>query len=163
MAKSELSFLARAATCFGVGYLPKAPGTWGTLVAVPAALALGLVPPIIAMSTVLFLTIFALIACEKYERESGEHDAGAVVIDEFVGYLIAANWLPFTWQSFVGAFLLFRLLDITKPLFIGVMDRKIKGGIGVLADDVAAGIVANIILQVIYTQTTWLGSQAVHS
>lgn len=158
-AGSTFSIWSRLATCFGVGYLPKAPGTWGTLVAIPFAVLLAKIQPLHAMLTILVLTIVAVIACERFEKEQGEHDSSHVVIDEFVGYLVAVNWLPFTWQSFFFAFAVFRFLDISKPLFIGKIDRTLKGGIGVMADDLAAGIVTNILLQTVFYQTQWLGQQ----
>ena len=80
-----------------------------------------------------------------------------VVIDEVAGFFVTLTWLPVTWQTFLAGFILFRLLDIWKPLFIGVMDRKIKGGAGTVLDDIAAGIVANLILQAVYYRTDWLG------
>lgn len=93
-----------------------------------------------------------------YENYFDTHDDKHVVIDEVVGFLITMTWLPVTWQSFVGGFLLFRLFDIWKPVPIRNIDQKIKGGLGVVADDVVAGIVANIILQMIYQNTGFLGA-----
>lgn len=154
-----MTFWSRLATCFGIGDLRPAPGTWGTLAAVPFAVGLGMIDPVLALILVFALTIVALMACERFEQESGEHDSPRVVIDEFVSYLIAVIWLPMTWQSFVFAFVVFRFLDITKPLFIGQIDRKIKGGVGTLADDLAAGITTNVLLQVVFYQTNWLGLQ----
>lgn len=154
-------FMAKAATCFGVGKIKPAPGTWGTLVAVPFALLIAKLDPLANLAVCFGLTLFALFCCVAHEREMKTHDSQEVVIDEFVGYLIAVVWLPFTWQSFVFAFVLFRLLDITKPLFIGRLDRELKGGVGTLADDVAAGIVTNVLLQVMFTQTNWLGTQLI--
>lgn len=111
------------------------------------------------MAACLLILTLAIVACEIHERDFGGHDASEVVIDEVIGYLIAVTWLPFTWQTFVFGFALFRLFDIWKPLFIGIMDKRMKGGVGTVVDDVAAGIVANVILQVIYHRTTWLGVQ----
>ncbi len=68
-------------------------------------------------------------------------------------------WLPMTWQAILIGFVLFRVLDIGKPLFIGYLDKKVQGGLGVMLDDVAAGVIASLIMQVLYTQTNWLGSQ----
>lgn len=145
------------ATCGGVGYAPKAPGTFGTLVAVPVAVALAFMPPILAMAIIMGVVMVGIQACERFSKTSGAHDRQEIVIDEFAGYLIAANMLPFTWQSFFAAFVLFRFLDITKPLFIGRLDRTVKGGVGVMVDDLAAGIVANVLLQFAFYQTDWLG------
>ncbi len=64
-----------------------------------------------------------------------------------------------TWQAYVAGFCLFRVLDIFKPFPIGYLDRKISGGMGVMADDIAAGVIANLILQIVYTKTLWLGVQ----
>lgn len=147
------------ATCGGVGYAPKAPGTFGTLIAVPFAVALAFLPPVLAMAIIIGITMMGIQACEKFCAVSGEHDRQEIVIDEFAGYLIAVNMLPFTWQSFFAAFILFRFLDITKPLFIGRLDRNVKGGVGVMVDDLAAGLVANVLLQFAFYQTDWLGVQ----
>lgn len=105
------------------------------------------------------LLILGIICCQKYENYKGSHDSSEIVIDEVVGILITMTWLPMSWQSFVLGFLMFRLLDIWKPLIIGMADKKIKGGLGVMADDVIAGILGNILLQVIYQKTDWLGQQ----
>jgi phosphatidylglycerophosphatase A len=81
------------------------------------------------------------------------------VIDEVIGFLITMTWLPMTWQAYLAGFLLFRVLDIFKPFPIGYLDEKVPGGLGVVADDVAAGMIANIILQVVLVKTAWLGMQ----
>lgn len=153
------TFFKLLATWFGVGRLRPAPGTWGTLAAVPLAVLLAYVGPFAHMIFCVFLLVVSITAAEVYEQDKGEHDSSEIVIDEVLGYLIAVTWLPFTWQSFVLGFLLFRLFDIWKPLFIGLMDRKLKGGVGTVLDDVAAGIVANVILQIIYYKTALLGWQ----
>jgi phosphatidylglycerophosphatase A len=85
------------------------------------------------------------------------HDPGEIVIDEVIGYVIAATWLPLTWQTFVAAFVVFRLFDIWKPFPIRQIDQKAKGGLGTVLDDVAAGIAANMVLQFVYAQTGLLG------
>jgi phosphatidylglycerophosphatase A len=152
-------FLLAMATGFGAGRFSKAPGTIGTLVALPLAALLmkwGVMPHMIF---VVLLTPFAIASAELYDQQSESHDRPEVVIDEILGILIALTWLPLTWQTFLAAFVLFRILDIWKPLFIGTLDRKLKGGVGIVADDLAAGIVTNIALQYIYNSTSWLGSQ----
>ncbi len=153
------SFLKRLAVFFGVGHMKKAPGTWGTLAAVPIAVGLSYLGPFIYMGTCVLFLILAIIACDVYEQDKGDHDSPEVVVDEVIGYLITVTWLPFTWQTFVFGFLLFRLFDIWKPLFIGMLDRRMKRGVGTVMDDVAAGIVANAILQMVYYNTSWLGSR----
>jgi len=71
------------------------------------------------------------------------------------------TWLPMTWQSMLFGFVLFRVLDILKPFPIGFIDKKVQGGLGVIADDVVAGLIANIALQVVYSQTNWLGARLI--
>lgn len=153
--------LIRLATAFGVGRLPKGPGTWGTLVTVPVAYVLMHFGPLVYMGIVVLLLPIAIISAELYEREAQAHDSKEIVIDEVLGFLITMTWLPLTWQAFAAGFVLFRLLDILKPFPIGFLDKKVKGGVGVVVDDVAAGIIANILLHVVYNQTSWLGSQSI--
>lgn len=152
-------FFANLATLFGIGHIQTAPGTWGTLAAVPVAVLFASAGPFAFMGLTLLVLVLAIIACEVHEQDSGDHDSKTVVIDEVVGYLVAVTWLPFTWQSFLAAFLLFRIFDIWKPLFIGLLDRKVSGGIGTVIDDLAAGLVVNVILQITYYKTAWLGLQ----
>lgn len=149
------------ATFGGIGRLPKAPGTWGTLAALPVVflcMQLNILSYMVITFLLLMLGIFASDALGRH-RES--HDDGDIVIDEVVGILITMTWLPITWQSFVFSFFLFRLLDIWKPFPIKFLDKRIKGGLGVMLDDVAAGILANVLLQLVYSKTDWLGSQLV--
>lgn len=153
--------LKRIAVFFGAGLSPKAPGTVGTLAALPLVWGLSLAGPLIYMLTTLLLLPLGVIAAEVYEREKGGHDHKEIVIDEVVGILIAMTWVPMTWQSLLIGFLIFRVLDIAKPFPIGYIDKKIQGGLGVMADDVAAGIIANICMQLLYTHTALLGVQQV--
>lgn len=155
------NFLLSLATFFGVGRLPKGPGTWGTLATIPLAVLLGWWGPLWHMLVVLLLLPLSIVSAEAYEKQASRHDAKEIVIDEVVGYLIAVTWLPFTWQSFAAGFVVFRILDILKPFPISVLDQKVKGGLGVVVDDVAAGLITNVILQVVVTQTMWLGVQSI--
>lgn len=151
------------ATFFGAGLAPKAPGTFGTIAAIPLVMLLNYLGPFWIMGFVIFFLPVAVWACSVYQKHVGADDPQTVVIDEVVGYAITMTWLPATWQAYVLGFVLFRLLDITKPGPIGMLDRKIKGGLGIMLDDIAAGVIANIILQVIYNMTPWLGAQLVTS
>ena len=89
------------------------------------------------------------------------HDSKEIVIDEVAGFLITMTWLPMTWQSVVIGFILFRFFDIVKPPPIRQLDKKIQGGVGVMIDDIAAGIISNFILQILFTYTLILGSQVI--
>lgn len=136
------------------------PGTFGTLLGIPLAWALASAGPFFYMGGAVLMILAAIAICELYERQSRAHDPGEVVIDEVAGYLVAFTWLPLTWQGFLAAFAAFRLFDIAKPFPISYLDRKIGGGLGTVLDDVAAGLVANVLLQVVYAQTAWLGAQS---
>ncbi len=155
----SFNHIKKIVTFFGAGLVPKAPGTMGTIAAIPLAVLLLWIGPLWHMGFTLALTIVAIWACEMYEREKGGHDHPEAVIDEVVGYLITMVWMPLTWQSLLIGFVLFRLFDILKPWPISWMDKNIKGGIGVVIDDVAAGVVASLLMQLIYHHTTWLGVQ----
>lgn len=152
-------FLKRSATLFGVGLAKKAPGTWGTLATLPFVWLLMQAGPFVYMAFAFLLLPVSIMACEIYEQATKKHDMPEVVIDEALGIIITMTWLPISWQSFAAGFILFRVLDIFKPFPIGYLDRKVKGGLGVVVDDVVAGILANIVLQIVYTKTTWLGVQ----
>lgn len=148
-------------TVGGLGRLPKAPGTFGTLAGIPMAYGLSLAGPTVYLAATLVILILAIFACEIHERETAKHDAQHIVIDEVVGYLIAFAWLPLTWQSLLAAFVVFRFFDILKPYPISVLDARVKGGLGVMIDDVAAGLAANIILQALASRSDLLGGYGV--
>lgn len=151
--------IIQLATFFGAGRLPKSPGTWGTLATIPLWYLLAQLHAIPYMVVVLLLCIAAILIAQAYENLTSTHDSKEIVIDEVVGFLITMTWLPMTWQSLVAGFILFRIVDIVKPPPIKQLDRQVKGGVGVVIDDIAAGIVCNIILQLVYTYTPWLGAQ----
>lgn len=147
------------ATWFYLGKLKPGPGTWGTLGAAPLILILGQLGGFFYLVTTVFFMVFAMVVAELYERRAQVHDSSEIVIDEVVGFMVAMTWLPQTWQAWVMGFFLFRFLDILKPPPISWLDRQVKGGVGVVADDVAAGILVNMIMQVVFTHTNWLGIQ----
>lgn len=157
--KKTPTWVLLLATWFYLGKFPKAPGTIGTLGAIPLVIGLSFLGSLGYMFGAIILTLFSVFVAELYERTSEKHDAKEVVIDEVVGYVVAMTWLPLTWQSFLVAFLLFRFFDILKPPPIGTIDKRIEGGLGVVADDILAGVVTNFILQVVYMHTNWLGAQ----
>tara|TARA_Y100000031_G_scaffold126504_1_gene143630 strand:+ start:555 stop:1064 length:510 start_codon:yes stop_codon:yes gene_type:complete len=151
------------ATWFYLGKIPKAPGTFGTLGAIPLVLLFFTFGPMVYMGLTFVLVLASVFIAQAYENAKGTHDAKEIVIDEVVGFLITMTWLPATWQSFALGFLVFRFFDILKPFPVGYLDRKIQGGLGVVADDVMAGVLGSLCMQVIYTQTNWLGHQLVHA
>ncbi len=147
------------ATYFNIGKFPKAPGTVATLATIPIWWALWHAGPIIYMIITLLLFPIGVLAAQAYEAQSSTHDSKEIVIDEVVGFLITMVWLPMTWQSVAFGFIIFRFLDIVKPPPIRQLDQKVPGGLGVMLDDVAAGVIGSIVMQLIYTHTLWLGVQ----
>ena len=143
-----IKFLATG--CY-LGLIPKAPGTFGTLLGIPLSylfLSLGEYGYYIATLLFIFLSI---VIAELYDRTLKEHDHQTIVIDEVAGYLVAFIGLPFQIFWIVLAFLLFRFFDVLKPFPINRLDR-IKGGLGIVLDDLGAGLITNIILQILFWQ-----------
>lgn len=134
---------------FGSGVLPFAPGTFGTLVAVPLYLLLQPLPLLSYLATLLVAFIAGVWLCEKTSRDLGVHDHGGIVWDEIVGYLLTMTFAPQGWVWLLLGFVLFRLFDIFKPWPIRSIDRQVKGGFGIMLDDVLAAIYALLILQLI--------------
>lgn len=153
------AILRQVATLFGVGFAPKAPGTVATLATIPIWYALAQTGSVIYMTVTFLLFPLGILAAQAYENHVGRHDSKEIVIDEVVGFLITMTWLPLTWQSVALGFVVFRVLDILKPPPIRQLDKRMPGGFGVMVDDVVAGIIGSIVMQLIYNQTNWLGVQ----
>jgi len=124
------------------------PGTVGTLVGILFYLLMVYLswPVYIGVTIVLFL--FGVWLCEVTARHLGVHDHGGIVWDEIVGFLITMTAVPPDWRFVLFGFVLFRLFDIGKPWPINWLDRKVSGGLGIMLDDLVAGIYALIILQI---------------
>jgi phosphatidylglycerophosphatase A len=137
------------ATGLGSGLAPKAPGTAGTLVAVPLYLLLNglLWWQYIAVVSAGFL--IGVWICALAARQLGVHDDSSIVWDEIIGFLITMIAAPAGWMWIGVGFVLFRFFDIVKPWPIRKIDQRVGGGLGIMLDDVAAGIYALICLQVI--------------
>ena len=127
---------------FGSGLAPFAPGTCGTLVAVPLYLLLAQ----LSLSWYLLAVVIGFGAgvhlCQYTSDALGVHDHGGIVWDEFVGYWITMIAVPLSWQWIVLGFVLFRVFDIVKPWPVKIADAKMKGGFGIMLDDVLAGLYA---------------------
>ncbi len=137
------------ATGFGAGLSPVAPGTAGSLVGVLFYLAMaGLVLPLY-LGLVLVLGIIGIWVCGRAGRALAVSDHPSIVWDEIVGLLITMAATPPSWQGLVSGFALFRLFDILKPWPVGRIDRGVKGGLGVMLDDVVAGLYALACLQIL--------------
>ncbi len=139
-------FILFLATGFGVGYSPIAPGTLGTLVAVPIYYFLSGNPsPLYEITLVGFFFLSVWIS-DNAERFFGRKDDQRMVIDEIMGFLITMLWVPKTLPFIMMGFFLFRFFDILKPFPIRRLEKGLRGGYGVVLDDVVAGIYANIVL-----------------
>lgn len=134
------------ATVFFIGYIPFAPGTFGSLAGVIFIWAF---KPDVPGQVILLITGFVLgiLSSHIAEKDFGIKDSKHIVIDEFVGYLASVIFLPLTAGYIIAAFFLFRFLDILKPPPIRSLERMFSGGMGIMVDDVLAGIFTNIILQ----------------
>ena len=123
----------------GAGLAPIAPGTFGTLVAVPIYALLSHLSRAWYLAIVLVLLLAGVRICRLCEERLGVKDHPGIVWDEIVGYLIAMSSVPFSWKAAVLGFVLFRTFDVLKPWPISRLDRTVRGGLGIMLDDAAAG------------------------
>lgn len=136
------------ASLFYMGYLPVAPGTLGSLVALIPCYFLRHSPLIMGITIVVIIAL-GLLTAKRMEELFNEKDPGEIIIDEFAGMLVSLYLLPFSMGYVVSGFLLFRFFDIVKPKPIKEFE-KLDGSIGIMADDLMAGVYTNMILQVVY-------------
>ncbi|MFS7885866.1 phosphatidylglycerophosphatase A [Helicobacter pylori] len=140
----KFSLRACFLTLFFSGYSKKAPGTIGSLV----ALLLGLPILIFSANTLflgaIFVGLIAITQIDKEEEETKRHDSSYVVIDELVGMWLAMAISGLSLVGVILSFIFFRIYDITKPSLIGKIDKEVKGGLGVVADDALAGVLAGL-------------------
>ncbi|HEY2033856.1 MAG TPA: phosphatidylglycerophosphatase A [Rhizomicrobium sp.] len=145
-----LRFATHIATVLGVGRSPAAPGTAGSIVALPFAW-------LIAATWGRFALMFAAIlvlgigawACEIYAQKAGKPDPSECVIDEVAGQWIICAFAPLSIAAYFLAFILFRIFDIVKPWPIRIVERRVPGGLGIMADDVVAALMGSIVLVVL--------------
>lgn len=146
--KTPWQFLASG---FGSGMSPVAPGTMGTLMALPLwALFASYLPLWGYILLIIIAGLVGIIICQKASDELGVHDHGGIVWDEFVGLWITMLFSPISWTTAIFGFLFFRFFDVLKPWPIKVIDAKVAGGFGIMFDDVIAGIFALITLRLFY-------------
>ena len=149
--RNPIHFLAFG---FGSGAAPKAPGTAGTVVAVVLYLPLAHLPALYYGLFLLLAFGFGVWLCGRTAADIGIHDHGGIVWDEFVGYWLTMYFAPPGWLWILVGFALFRLFDIAKPWPIKPVDARVGGGIGIMLDDVLAGIMAALCIQ---GAVIWLG------
>jgi len=131
---------------FGAGLAPRAPGTAGTLMAVPLFLLLDRLPGYGYLLATLLVTLAGVWVCGRASQLLGVHDHPGIVWDEFAGFFITMLAAPAGWSGIVAGFALFRLFDVWKPWPIGWVDRRVHGGMGIMLDDVLAGLMAAAVL-----------------
>lgn len=139
------------ATWFGAGYLPKAPGTWGSLAALPFAwVMVDYIGHAALAVAIVVVFVVGLWASKVYMDKTGAHDPGAIVIDEVVGQWIVLLAAPLDLLPYAIGFVLFRFFDVLKPWPISWADKHISGAMGVMVDDVLAGLAGLALLYVLY-------------
>ena len=137
------------ATGFYIGNIPFAPGTFGSILGLGLCFVLaGLKLPLAIGCTVLFIAMAVWVANDA-EKLLKKKDPGCIVIDEIAGMAVTLVGLPFNLTTALIGFIIFRILDISKPFPIRVLDKRVSGGVGIVIDDVVAGIFANLLLRVI--------------
>lgn len=146
-----MNFANLISTLFGAGYFPKAPGTAGTIIAacfywlLPISWFTVFPANLFFLLGIIMLSFLSVFVVSKAEERLG-HDSSKIVIDEFWGYLLAVAFLPKTFKVLVMSFILFRLFDIFKPEPVNLL-QKLPRGWGVIADDLMAGVYANLALR----------------
>jgi phosphatidylglycerophosphatase A len=137
-----------ACTWFGMGLMHPAPGTWGTIGALPIGMILVALGGYVGLSIgIAFVAIIGFWAVEKFEEMTGTHDSGMIVIDEVAGLWVALLACVGQHPAYlIGAFVFFRFFDILKPFPVGWIDRNLSGAKGVMLDDIMAGIYAALVL-----------------
>lgn len=143
---SASRFLKHVATLGPLGFFPLAPGTLGAVAAMALVIFLRL-PPLPYVALTLASIVLGVFASGAVEEVMGRRDPSCVVIDEFAGYLVAVAFLPYTAGYLLAGFVLFRFFDILKPPPIRGL-QALRGGLGIMADDLAAGLITNVILQI---------------
>ena len=133
----------------GAGAAPVAPGTFGTLAAVPLYLLLAPLPLWGYLLAVGLISLLGIWLCGRTSRDLGVHDHPGIVWDEFAGFLLSMTAAPAGWPWLLGGFVLFRLFYILKPWPIGWIDRRVHGGLGIMLDDLLAGVLAAACLQLV--------------
>ena len=134
---------------FGSGLSPKAPGTVGTLVALPLVFGLMHLPLLLYLCCVVMLCVVGIYVCGESARRLNAHDHSGIVLDEFAGMAITMIGMPLNFRWLLLGFLLFRFFDIVKPWPIREADHRLSGGLGIMLDDVIAGIFSCALLHVL--------------
>ncbi len=134
---------------FGLGKIPGASGTFGTLLAIPVFVLMSRLGPGLYVAIVAGLFIAGIFVCGQTAKDFGEVDPGYIAYDEIVGFLVAMFMLPATWRWILAGFVIYRVFDIWKPFPIGWIEDKLGTGASIMADDVIAGLYTLLILHAV--------------
>lgn len=137
------------ATAGHIGYSPFAPGTLGSLIGIPLCFLLAQIKLAVAVIAVLLTIVLAVWISNSAEKTLKRRDPGCIVIDEIAGMMVTLIGVPLGPAAVIIGFTLFRILDILKPFPIRIIDRRLSGGFGIVADDVVAGLLANIATRIL--------------
>ena len=140
---------------FGSGLSARAPGTMGTLAAIPIWYWMSGWPLASYVVGVYLAALVGIYICGRAAEKVGVHDPAGIVWDEFVGFWIAMSAVPPSWLALAVGFGLFRLFDIVKPWPISWLDQNVDGGLGIMLDDIAAGLISALIMTVLHV-AGWL-------
>lgn len=138
------------ATGFFSGKIPFAPGTFGTLTAIPFALVFLIIPASFYGVYIVGLILGAIYFADKAERIIGKKDPGCIVIDEIAGYVVALSIVPVNFYTLAAGFFIFRFFDIIKSAPVKYFEDNFSGGAGIVLDDIMAGILTAAVLKIIY-------------
>ncbi|WP_218313255.1 phosphatidylglycerophosphatase A [Alteromonas antoniana] len=144
--KNPVHFLALG---FGSGLIPVMPGTFGSLAAIPLLLVCSTLSETLFLAVTILCCLAGIYFCGKTADDMQVHDHGSIVWDEVAGMFVTFLFLPLSWPYLVAGFLLFRIFDILKPWPIGVIDKRLHGGTGIMLDDILAGVMACLSLHLI--------------
>lgn len=131
---------------FGSGLIPLMPGTFGSLAAIPLILLFAPAGNVIFITATILSCIAGVYFCGKTATDLGVHDHGSIVWDEVAGMLLTFLFVPLSMSTLIAGFVLFRIFDILKPWPIGPVDKTVHGGLGIMLDDILAGIMACVCL-----------------
>ncbi|MGD9160475.1 MAG: phosphatidylglycerophosphatase A [Desulfobacteraceae bacterium] len=137
------------ATWFYAGLIPFAPGTWGSLAALPFAAGAYSLGPVFSCMSLLIIFFISIPVSGRASKIMKKEDPSHVVIDEVAGVFVTLFLIPVSWTGIAAGFILFRIFDVIKPFPVGLIDKKIKGGAGIVLDDIMAGVYANVCLRIV--------------
>ena len=138
------------ATGFNSGRIPFAPGTFGTIAAIPFALVFLIIPTSFTGVYIAGLILVAIYFSDQAEKILGKKDPGCIVIDEIAGYVVTMSWVPINFYTIVAGFFIFRFFDIVKPGPVKYLENNFSGGAGIVLDDIMAGILSAAVLRILY-------------